>query len=124
MLIRKFEDCEEIIANDSTRLRELLNPAHGKLNLKMQYSIAHAIVEPGSASIPHVIEGASEVYYILQGIGVMYIDDESALVGPRDTIYIPPGAVQYIENTGGTELVFLCLVSPPWTAERDKVVTT
>ncbi|TXT56927.1 MAG: Mannose-6-phosphate isomerase [Candidatus Thorarchaeota archaeon] len=121
MLIRKFDDCEEIIANDETRLRELLNPAHEKSPLKMQYSIAHAIVEPGKASIPHLIEGSSEVYFILHGRGLMHIEDETVLVYPGDTIYIPPGAVQYIENDGKTELAFLCLVSPPWTAERDKV---
>ena len=42
----------------------------------------------------------TEVYFILKGKGIMHINDEVEEVGAYDTIYIPPNAVQYIENTG------------------------
>jgi mannose-6-phosphate isomerase-like protein (cupin superfamily) len=120
--IKRFDDCEEIVALDGTILRELLNPRHEKEDLKLDYSIAHAIVKPGKASFPHRFFEASEVYYILQGSGIMHIDDETATVAPGDVIYIPPKDIQYIENTGDSDLVFLCMVYPPWFPESEELV--
>ena len=34
----------------------------------------------------------SEVYYILKGRGIMYIDDESAEVKKGQAVYIPPNS--------------------------------
>ncbi len=122
MWIKRFDDCEEIVALDGTILRELLNPRHDKENLKLEYSIAHAIVKPGKASFPHRFFEASEVYYIIQGNGIMHIDDEAAKVEPGDVVYIPPKGIQYIENTGDSDLVFLCMVDPPWFPESEELV--
>ncbi|MFX0107452.1 MAG: cupin domain-containing protein [Candidatus Hodarchaeota archaeon] len=122
MLVKRFADCEEITALDGTILRELLNPRHDKGNLTLDYSLAHAIVKPGNSSMPHRFFKASEVYYILQGNGIMYIDDKASAVGPGDTVYIPPRAVQYIENTGEGDLVFLCIVYPPWFPESEELI--
>ena len=88
----------------------------------MDYSIAHAIVKPGNSSMPHRFFEASEVYYILQGSGIMHIDDESAEVVPGDVVYVPPKGVQYIENTGTSDLVFLCMVYPSWFPESEELV--
>ena len=40
------------------------------------------------------------------------------------TVYIPPGAVQRIENRGAGDLVFLCIVDPGWTPECEEVLET
>jgi mannose-6-phosphate isomerase-like protein (cupin superfamily) len=37
-------------------------------------------------------------------------------------IYIPPKGVQYIENTGDSDLEFLCIVDPPWFPEAEEEV--
>ncbi|MFN9674369.1 MAG: cupin domain-containing protein, partial [Microcystis sp.] len=50
MLIRKLLECEEFIAGDHTRLRELLHPDKQPLNLR--YSLAHAWVDVGETSTP------------------------------------------------------------------------
>lgn len=122
MLIRRLENLKEIIAIDETILREIINPLHDDGNLKLDYSIAHAIVKPGNASLSHRIKTSSEIYYILKGSGRMYVDEESEDVGPDDTIYVPPNATQHIENTGDTDLVFLCIVYPSWRAEDEELV--
>ncbi len=44
MLVQKLNACDEFIAGDSTRLRELLHP--DKQPLALQYSLAHATL-PG-----------------------------------------------------------------------------
>ena len=120
--VRRLEDCEEIVALDGTILRELINPLHSKEKMHLDYSIAHAIVRPGEASMPHRFFEASEVYYILSGEGRMHVDDESAEVGPSDTVYIPPKGVQYIENTGQEDLIFLCIVYPSWFPEAEELI--
>ena len=122
MLVRRLEKLKEIIAIDETILREIINPLHDDGNLKLGYSIAHAIVKPGNASLSHRIKTSSEIYYILKGSGRMYVDEESEDVGPGDTIYVPPNAIQYIENTGDADLVFLCIVYPSWRAEDEELV--
>ncbi|MEI6125673.1 MAG: cupin domain-containing protein [Pseudomonadota bacterium] len=118
MLIKDFGDCEEIIAGDKTILREILHP--DKAEVKIRYSLAHALVLPGQTTRPHRLK-TSEVYYILDGQGIMYINDEHAAVTAGQTVYIPPGARQNIKNSGTTDLKFLCIVDPAWRQEDEEV---
>ncbi len=118
MFIKDLQDCEEFIAGDNSILRELLHPAKAELNIR--YSLAHAIMKPGQTSTPHRLR-TSEVYYILEGEGLMHIDDETASVGSGQAIYIPPGSRQHIQNSGQTELKFLCIVDPAWRKEDEQV---
>ena len=118
MLVRHLNDCDEITAGDSSILREFLHPA--KADVQIRYSLAHAKVEPGYATKPHKLK-SSEVYYILAGKGLMHIDEQSLEVTSDCAVYIPPQSVQYIENTGDSELKFLCIVDPAW-REEDEVL--
>ena len=119
MFIKDLQNCKEFIAGDNTVLRELLHP--NKEDLKLRYSLAHAIVKPGQTSQPHKLK-TSEVYYILEGEGIMHIDEETAEVRSGQAIYIPPKAKQYIKNTGNIDLRFLCIVDPAWRAEDEEVL--
>lgn len=121
MLTRNLHDCEEFIAGDNTILREILHP--DKEDLKLRYSLAHAIVKPGETSYAHALK-TSEVYYILEGQGLMYINDEEKSVESSDTIYIPPMARQCIKNTGKIDLKFLAIVDPAWRVEDEIVFET
>jgi len=117
MLLKSLADCPPIIANDLTQLRELFNPLVD--GWSVGYSLAHAVIPPGQRSIRHHLKGASEVYYILEGSGRMHIDDEVRDVRSGDALLIPPGAVQFLENTGHIPLVFLAIVEPAWRPEID-----
>ncbi len=118
MLVKNLNDCDEFIAGDGTRLRELLHP--DKQSVDLRYSLAHAIVAVGQSSIPHALS-TSEVYYILSGTGEMQIDEEIQTVAPGDMIYIPPNARQLIRNVGNDAIVFLCIVDPAWRKEDETV---
>lgn len=122
MIVKKLKDLKKIDGLDNTVIREMLNPKHEDGLVSLNYSLAHATLEPNTSSAPHRFFTASEVYYILKGTGLMHIDDEAAEVGPGDTIYIPPEAVQYIENTGDVDLEFLCIVYPPWQPDAEELV--
>ena len=118
MLVRRLEDCPQFVAGDGSVLRELLHP--GKTHVAIRYSLAHARVAPGESTEAHRLQTA-EVYYILRGCGRMHINARTADVDADCAIYIPPGSVQYIENTGNDDLIFLCIVDPAWRRE-DEVV--
>ena len=119
MFIKDLQDCEKFQAGDGSLLRELLHPDKAKLEIR--YSLACAIVKPGQTTQPHKLK-TSEVYYILEGRGIMHIEDESAEVRPQQAIYIPPHARQSIHNPGDKDLCFLCIVDPAWRAEDEDLV--
>lgn len=119
MFVKYLKDCREFIAGDDSILREILHPE--KAGTLIHYSLAHAKVEAGQKTKPHKLK-SSEVYYIIAGQGLMHIGQESFEVGPDCTIYIPPNAVQYIENTGNSDLKFLCIVDPAWHQEDEQVL--
>ena len=119
MFIRDLRTCDEIIAKDETILREILHP--DKADLEIRYSLAHATVKPGQSSLPHRLK-ISEVYYILEGEGIMYVEEESAKIHSGQAIYIPPNSTQHIKNTGDSDLKFLCIVDPAWQPEGEEIL--
>ncbi len=119
MLIKDIQKCSRFTAQDSTLLCELLHP--GRERVAIPYSIAHAVLKPGRTSLPHRLKKSSEVYYILEGIGVMNIDGEKADVRRGQAIYIPPGSWQHIQNSGSTDLEFLAIVYPFWREDDEEV---
>jgi mannose-6-phosphate isomerase-like protein (cupin superfamily) len=81
-------------------------------------SIARARVEPGVTTQLHSLRGITERYVILRGEGRMDVGGETEQVKELDVVLIPPGTAQRIANTGIHDLLFLCICSPPFSAER------
>lgn len=108
------------IAGDKTSLIEVLHPKNDAINIG--YSLAHASLEVGTASLPHVLKTSSESYYFLKGEGQIIVDEEKQSVKAGDLIYVPEGATQFVENTGNERLVFLCIVSPAWYPEQEEIL--
>jgi mannose-6-phosphate isomerase-like protein (cupin superfamily) len=119
MFIKSVQEGNYFLAFDHTTLCELIYPARD--GVALPYSIAHAVLKPGMVSLPHLLKESSEVYFILEGRGVMHIDNESAAVVQGQAVYIPPGSKQYIQNMGTDDLKFLAIVHPMWRKE-DEVV--
>jgi mannose-6-phosphate isomerase-like protein (cupin superfamily) len=122
MLIKDLRACEYFRVLDNALLCELLHPANEAEALAIRYSIAHVIVKPGEATLPHTLKTSAEVYYILEGDGIMYINEEYAAVHSGQAVYIPPNSTQYIQNTGTADLQFLCIVDPMWRREDEELV--
>ena len=120
MLVKDIRDCSYFTAKDDSILCELLHPLREEGEIALRCSIAHARLPRGMSTLPHKLQESAEVYYILEGEGVLHVDRESTEVKPGRAVYVPPGAVQYLENTGDGELSFLCIVDPMWTAEQDR----
>jgi len=118
MLIKDINSIPEFTAGDDTILRVILHPDNEPLPIG--YSLAHARVKPGKISYPHTLK-STEVYYILEGEGLMHIDGESSKLLPGQAVFIPANSRQYIENTGAGDLVFLCIVNPAWKSEDEAI---
>ena len=112
-------DRPEFLAGDETRLREIFHPAKHQLNLN--YSLAHGTLPSGQRSKCHVL-ASSEVYYFISGRGRFTIDGYVTLIEAGTTIYVPPGWQQFVENTGETDIEFLCFVDPAWRMEDEAIL--
>ena len=83
--------------------------------------MAHAVLPAGQTSLKHRLK-SDEVYYIIEGRGKMHVDREVIEVGAGYAIDISPGSVQWLENTGVNDLVFLCIVDPAWKIEDEEIL--
>jgi len=124
MFIRDIKNCEYFRTMDETLLCEILHPDREEENLKINLSIAHAILKPNESSLVHKLKTSVEIYYILKGKGIMHVDGETEEIHPEQVIYIPANSNQYIENTGNEELKFLCIVYPMWKEDDEEIVKT
>lgn len=119
MLKRTLAECQEFLAGDHTVLRELLHPA--KQAVSLGYSLAHGTLAAGCRSKWHIL-ASSEVYYFLAGEGMFTVEEERCAVQTGSVVYVPPGAKQSLENTGTSDMEFLCLVDPAWKPADETVL--
>ncbi len=96
---------------DGSEIRELL--AHRNSSIRNQ-SLAEARLPSGAITTRHYHPVTEEIYFVLEGKGVMWIGEEQREVGPGDAIAIPPGAPHQIRNVGDSELRFLCCCAPAY----------
>jgi len=120
MFIRNIAKLANITAEDKSVLKEVFNPL--KDPIKTGYSLAYAVVEPGKETLPHRLKTLSEVFIFIEGMGIVSIEQEEHPVTPGTVIYVPPGKLQRIKNTGDQDMVFYCIVDPPWKMEEEVVL--
>jgi quercetin dioxygenase-like cupin family protein len=60
----------------------------------------------------HVHKVQEQIYYVLEGEGVLTLDDQAKLMRPHDYVYVPPGVRHSFTNTGLAGLVFLVITTP------------
>jgi len=60
----------------------------------------------------HVHKGQEQIYYVLEGEGLLTVDEEKHLMRPHDYVYLPPGVRHSFTNTGTAGLVFLVVTTP------------
>ena len=66
-------------------------------------------LNPGKETSGHRHEGQEEVYFFVQGTGIMIVDEERFRVNQGDIILIPDGAFHRVINNGEMNLIFNCV---------------
>jgi mannose-6-phosphate isomerase-like protein (cupin superfamily) len=112
--IRARDDAEPFVTTDGSTIRSLLDLSNAPV---ARQSLAEATLDAGGSTVRHHHRVSEEIYYIVEGSGVMEIDGEEREVGVGDAILIPPGAWHRIEASPAGPLRLLCACAPPWTAE-------
>ena len=66
----------------------------------------------------HVHQVQEQVYYVLEGEGVLTLDEARHLMRPHDYVYVPPGVRHSFTNTSTNGLVFLVVTTPAMDEEE------
>jgi mannose-6-phosphate isomerase-like protein (cupin superfamily) len=112
--IKPFRPDEEFYLDEGCYIVELHNT-----DTDAGCSIARARVEPGVMTRLHCLRGIVERYVMVAGRGEVEIDGQAPVtVAAMDVVTIPPGVSQRIRNTGDSDLVFLCICTPRFDAEK------
>jgi len=119
MIIKNQKNSTKITGNEGAIICDLLNPQHVKNEIR--YSLAYVTLQHEKSTLPHIMK-TSEVYYILEGNGILHINDESDNVKVGDTIFVSSNSKQYIENVGSGDLKFLCIVDPAWKKDNETIL--
>ena len=116
MNIKKIEEIESFSAQEGTEIRQIFSPVN--TDNAIRCSLAHCTINPGNSSKPHTMK-TSEIFYILQGSGIIHVDKEQKEITKNETIFVPPMSKQFIENNGEIDLIVLCIVDPAWKQEDE-----
>jgi mannose-6-phosphate isomerase-like protein (cupin superfamily) len=115
----EYQHVVPYVTKDGSTIRELIHPSiHGNRN----QSLAEATVAPESRTRLHWHQIAEEIYFILEGSGLMTVGEEVFPVGIGDSVLIQPGKRHRIENTGRSPLRVLCACSPPYSHEDTELI--
>jgi mannose-6-phosphate isomerase-like protein (cupin superfamily) len=120
MDIRHLDCVPAFVTKDGSEIRELL--AHRNSCIRNQ-TLAEARLPPGNRTSLHYHIRTEEIYFILEGQGLMRVGADTASVGPGDAVAIPPGATHQITNTGAGPLRFLCCCAPGYEHEDTVLLT-
>ncbi|NYT19296.1 MAG: cupin domain-containing protein [Methanosarcinales archaeon] len=115
------EDLEHFSRFGDVFIGNLFHPAKIEKEVDVNYSIAHVIIKPGKTIEPHMMT-KPEVYYILEGEGLLYIEDVPFELTKGKLVHIPANSKQYTENTGNVDLEFFAIDQPAWAEENEEMV--
>jgi mannose-6-phosphate isomerase-like protein (cupin superfamily) len=89
-----------------------------------QASMAHFELGPGEVSRPVVHRTVEEIWFVLEGLGVMWRKHPSQLpyevdLRPQVSLTIPVGTTFQFKNTGRLPLAIVGVTIPPWPGDGE-----
>jgi mannose-6-phosphate isomerase-like protein (cupin superfamily) len=109
MIVENLSSQKPFTTKDGSQIRSILDRSNSPVE---NQSLAEASLPVGCATQRHYHKASEELYFLLEGTGIMEIDGASREVGPGDAILIPPGA--WHQLTASASLRFLCCCAPPY----------
>lgn len=108
---------EPYVTKDGSRIRELVNPL---LAPGLGMSLAEAEVAAGETTEPHFHVDFDEIYYCLEGAGVLHVNGKSFPFFPGAYHLLSKGSTHSLTAT--TKLRLLCVCCPAYTHEETILV--
>lgn len=118
MLIVNRRDSKILHTPHGSEIRPLMDRT---TSLITQCSLAEELLPPGKSVSPHHHEVLEEVYYILEGSGLMTVGEETREVGAGDAIYIPQNNRHTLTNTGAEMMRILLVCGPAFYFEDHRI---
>ena len=108
--IIKLEEAEMKMAMGGT-LKILLTPENAGTK---NFRFIMGYFAPGEYLRAHLHSESEEVYYVIGGQGTVYVGKEQRAVPvePGMALYIPPGTIHRVINTGKDRLLIAFFVTP------------
>lgn len=106
IISRNLEECEVLENEGNISVSELFNPEDFDRKPGLECSISYSALEAGGSITSHLVE-TPRAHYVLEGEGVLYLDDVPVKLRPGQLVYIPEGSFETVYNTGNTGLLFL-----------------
>ena len=111
------ENPREYITKDLSMIRELLHPDDIP---GLKVSLAEAVVDAFQVTEKHYHTDSDEIYYCLEGSGILYIDDQAYDFSPQKFYLLPKNTTHYLKAQ--TRLRLLCFCSPAYSHEQTVLV--
>lgn len=110
--IKNMRQVKPFISRDGAEVHELINPKNTKIK---RLSIARGTLNSSQAAKPHYHKKSEEIYYILDGIGRIKLNDNEFDIITGDVIFVPKKMVHCLKNLSQREeLRVLAIESPPY----------
>jgi mannose-6-phosphate isomerase-like protein (cupin superfamily) len=83
-------------------------------------NITTTLVEMDIGGIQHIHSHSTEqAYFIIEGKGIMFVDNEECEVKTGDSIFIASNSKHGLKNIGNNKLTYLSSGSPPFGREME-----
>jgi len=110
MVKKDIKNCN--YTNGAIIIWDLLNPQKINGNSKIDYNLSYVVLKSREQSLMYQNANSIVIYYILEGNGIIHINEEKEKIYPVQVIFIPPNSIHYLENTEKIELMFIKVVYP------------
>lgn len=107
----RYDAITPYVTKDGSVIRELIHPDRDR---NVGQSLAEAIIPVAGRTLLHKHLASEEIYYIVQGSGLMRLGTEQFEVQTGDSIVIAPATVHNVENLGDVPLRILCCCAPAY----------
>ena len=112
MIVQNLSSQKPFITKDGSEIRSILDRTNAPVQ---NQSLAEASLPAGASTQRHYHKVSEEIYFVLEGSGLMEVDGSDREVGPGDGILIPMEA--WHELRAITPMRFLCCCAPPYAHE-------
>lgn len=79
------------------------------------------VLRPGGVSRPVRHRTVEEIWYVLSGIGEVWVDGAIERIEAGSTVVVATGAPFQFRTLGDEPMRFLCYTSPPWPGDDEAI---